>query len=251
MTPASFVGIDAHELSMHLHNAGRIAAAAPTVAVRALPLALGAEVVARVLAAPPGGGRGVISLAGMALEARLPDGLAEGQTLRLAVDRAQAGELLLRILREPAAGGDGDAGARLASALALAGDGELLRAALGLTGGEPVPLPGRAAAEVAVNPDDGAGADDRARPATAGFVLHSPELGPIEVQLTLDVGGVRAAVTTAAGEGARRAEATLPDLAARLERAVGRPPAVTASTRAPGTPAPPPPASLGGFTTYA
>jgi hypothetical protein len=183
MTPASFVGIDAHELSMQLHNAGRIAAAAPTVAVRALPLALGAEVVARVLAAPPGGGRGVISLAGMALEARLPDGLAEGQTLRLAVDRAQAGELVLRILREPAAGGD--AGARLASALALAGDGELLRAALGLTGGEPVPLPGRAAAEVAVDPE------------------------------------------------------------------VGRPAAVTASTRAPGTPAPRPPASLGGFTTYA
>jgi hypothetical protein len=85
------------------------------------------------------------------------------------------------------------------ASLALRGDGELLRAALGPAGG-PLWL----------------------RDGEAAFTLHSPHLGAVEVRIRLDAGGVRAAVTTPPGPVTERAAATLPDLVAGLERATGR-----------------------------
>jgi hypothetical protein len=100
--------------------------------------------------------------------------------------------------------------AGLAGGLALRGDGELLRAALGLAGGR-LWLPGAAAATVTVE----SGGE-------AAFTLHSPNLGAVEARIRLDAAGVWAAVTTPPGPMTERAAATLPDLVAGLERATGR-----------------------------
>lgn len=112
----------------------------------------------------------------------------------------------------------------LAGRLALRcdGDGELLRAALGLAGGQ-LWLPGGAAATVTVEPDSGheAGSDEDGG-GEAAFTLHCPRHGAVEVRIRLDAGGVRAAVTTPPGSMTDRAAATLPDLVAGLERATGR-----------------------------
>jgi hypothetical protein len=75
------------------------AAADPASGARPLALPLGKELVARILAAPEGGGRGLISLAGIVLEARLPPGLEAGRALRLQVTRADAEEVVVKIVR--------------------------------------------------------------------------------------------------------------------------------------------------------
>jgi hypothetical protein len=111
--------------------------------------------------------------------------------------------------------------AMLAGRLALRGDGEVLRAALGLAGG-PLWLPGAAAATVTVEPDSGQDGASEEGGGEAAFTLHSPHLGAVEVRIRLDAGGVWAAVTTPPGPMTRRAAATLPDLVAGLERATGR-----------------------------
>src|SRR5207245_4089300 len=61
---------------------------------RTLALEPGAELVARVVDAPAGGGRGTISLAGALLQARLPAGVERGQTLNLTVVRIDQTQLL-------------------------------------------------------------------------------------------------------------------------------------------------------------
>jgi hypothetical protein len=216
------------------------AAADPASGARPLLLAAGKELVARVVSAPPGGGRGLITLAGVVLEAALPAGLTAGQTLFLRVARADARELVVRI--QPQAQGEQDEQgmARLAGQLALRGDGELLRAALGLAGG-PLWLPGGAAATVTVEPDSGheVGSDEDG--GEAAFTLHCPRHGAVEVRIRLDAGGVRAAVTTPPGSMTDRAAATLPDLVAGLERATGRTGIATVQSRRGSRPGPTPP----------
>jgi hypothetical protein len=217
------------------------AAADPAWGARPLTLAAGKELVARVVSAPPAGGRGLITLAGVVLEARVPAGLAAGQTLSLRVPRADARELVVRIQPQAAGENDGQDTARLAGQLALRGDGELLRAALGLAGG-PLWLPGGAVAAVTIEPDSGPEASDRDDSGgEAAFTLHHPNVGAVEVRLRLDAAGVQAAVVTPAGGVAERAAATLPDLVAGLERATGRPGIASVRTRRDWERAPNPP----------
>src|SRR6476646_1982613 len=142
------------------------AAADPASGARPLALALGKELVARVLAAPEGGGRGLISLAGIALEARVPAGLEAGRALRLQVTRADAEEVVVKIVSDAAEHLDGAAAGRVAGELALRGDPDLLRAALALADG-PLWLPGGAAATVTVDPD-GHGEGSGSAPAAGG-----------------------------------------------------------------------------------
>jgi hypothetical protein len=214
-------------------------AAAEARAGGGLRLEAGGALVARVVAAPPGGGRGLLSLAGHLLEAHLPPGLEPGRTLPLRVERADAEALVLRIRPEPAH--DAAAAQRLAGDLALRGDGDLLRTAMALSGGI-VWLPGGPAAELAVQPD----ADEQARAAgpagEAAFVLHDPTLGAIEVRLQMAGGAVRAQVTTAPGALTERAEAGLPELVAALGRATGRPATAGMAPRPDSAAAPTPPA---------
>ena len=212
-------------------------------------LDVGAALVARVVSAPQSGGRGLIALAGMLLEARLPAGLAAGQTLHLRVTRADVHELVVRIQTAADDEHDQKAAAQLAGELALRGDGELLRVALGLAGG-PLWLPGGAAATITVEPeaeDDGAGQDGSG--GEAAFTLHCPQLGAVEVRLRLGPAGVRAGVITSPGHLTQIAEATLPDLVAGLERATGRPAAATLVPRSGSDPVPTPPG--GAFDGYA
>jgi Flagellar hook-length control protein FliK len=226
------------------------AATDPASGARPLALALGKELVARILAAPEGGGRGLISLAGIVLEARLPAGLEAGRALRLQVTRADAEEVVVKIVSDASGHSDPAAAGRMAGELALRGDPDLLRAALAIADG-PLWLPGGAAATVTVDPDgEGAGA---ARQPTSGgeaaFTLHCPHLGAIEVRLHVGPGGVRAGVVTPPGQTSELAESGLPELVAALERATGRPATAALAPRAASAPAPAPPS--GAFDGYA
>jgi hypothetical protein len=226
------------------------AATDPAAGARPLALALGKELVARILAAPEGGGMGLISLAGVVLEARLPAGLEAGRALRLQVARADAEEVVVKIVSDASGHSDQATAGRVAGELALRGDPDLLRAALALADG-PLWLPGGAAATVTVDPDsDGEAADQRrASGGEAAFTLHCPNLGAIEVRLHVGPGGVRAGVVTPPGQPSELAEAGLPELVAALERATGRPATAALSPRAASAPAPAPPS--GAFDGYA
>jgi len=227
------------------------AGSAPQVGPRLEP---GADLVARLISAPMNGGRGMISLAGMMLEAQLPSGLLPGQKLHLKVVEATPAQLRVRIVTQTAEADEiTDTVTKVAGELAARGDGALLRAALHFTDGSPLWLPGGVAAQIHVDSEahgEGDGEGPARGPAgEAGFVLHSPDLGAIEVRLRMAEGAVRATVVTAPGEASRLAAEGLPDLVAALERATGRPAVAMAAPREPRTAAPPPPE--GAFDGYA
>jgi hypothetical protein len=225
------------------------ATADPASGARPLALAAGKDLVARVVSAPLAGGRGLISLAGVILEARVPAGLAAGQLLNLRVTRLDAQELVVRIVQDAAGHADQQATSRLAGELALRCDGDLLRVALGLADG-PLWLPGGAAATITIEPEDEAEQDEAGRAGgEAAFTLHCPDLGAIEVRLRIGPGGVRAGVVTPAGRLAELAETALPELVAGLARATGRPAAAAVVARPATDPGPPPPG--GAFDGYA
>jgi hypothetical protein len=224
----------------------------------------GAEVVARVVEAPVNGGRGVLSLAGALLAARLPAGLVVGQTLALTVAGAERGEILLR-LRAAATGGgaEGAPRAKLAGALAASGDGDLVRIAAALQppgggvelpGGELVAIQLHAPAEAPhprIDGDvEGESPADRERDAEAGFVLHSAAFGPLEVRLQM-IGGALSATVVVDPAAADAARSALPDLAAGLARAVGAEVAVGLRERTDGAPRPAVPRTEEAFDAYA
>jgi hypothetical protein len=227
------------------------AGSAPQVGPRLEP---GADLVARLISAPVNGGRGMISLAGMMLEAQLPSGLLPGQKLHLKVVEATPAQLRVRIVTQTGEADEiTDTVTKLAGELAARGDGALLRAALHFADGSPLWLPGGLAAQIHVDPEAHGDADGEGPPrgpaGEAGFVLHSPDLGAIEVRLCMAEGAVQATVVTAPGEASRLAAEGLPDLVAALERATGRPAVAMAAPREPRAAAPPPPE--GAFDGYA
>jgi hypothetical protein len=209
-------------------------------AARGLALEPGSELVARVVTAADGSGRGTIALAGAVIPARLPHGVAAGSTLHLRVVRADPSEVVVRIRPEGGSGVQAAALAHAAGALAVSGDGDMLRAALALAGGRPLWLADGGAATVAVDADGSAGAGGAAA-GVAAFVLHSPTLGAVEVRITIAQGAVRAGVVTAPGEATEVAERSLDELRSALASATGRPAAVAVSPRPAGTSAPRPP----------
>jgi hypothetical protein len=224
------------------------ATADPASGARPLALAAGKDLVARVVSAPLAGGRGLISLAGVILEARVPPGLLAGQILQLRVTRADAQEVVVRIVHDAAEHPDQQTASRLAGELALRGDGDLLRVALGLANG-PRWLPGGAAATITIEPEDEAEKGAAGGGGEAAFTLHCPELGAIEVRLRISAGGVRAGVVTPAGTLTDLAETALPELVAGLERATGRPAVAAVLARSGSDQAPVPPE--GAFDGYA
>jgi hypothetical protein len=199
----------------------------------------GAEVVIRVLAAPPAGGRGLIALAGRRLAADLPPGLAAGQRLAVTVAAESPERVLLRIVRGPSGRGS-DHVARLAAALVASGDPELLKAAFSLAGpAGALPLPG--GGEVSLRIDADEKQDARAHESARALVtLHSPELGPIEVGLVLSQAGITAGVSVEPGRAVTLAGDGAGELKEALERAAGRPATVAVATRKPVDPRPAP-----------
>jgi hypothetical protein len=215
-------------------------AAADTRSAAPLRLEVGSQLVARLISTPVGVGRGLISLAGHLLEASLPPGLEPGATLPLRVERADAEQVLVRIVQDSGSGHDRAATQRLAGELAVRGDGDLLRASLAMSGST-VWLPGGPAAEVEVDPDEEADGKDGTSSGEAAFVLHDPVLGAIEVRLQMAAGSVRAAVTTPPGTLAERAADGLLELVKALEEATGRQAAAAVSERPPSASSPAPP----------
>jgi hypothetical protein len=208
--------------------------------LRELELRVGSEVAVRVVAAPPQGGQGAISLAGQLLRAQLPPGLAPNQKLAVQVARGEGNEVVLKVLHEPAAAEPRGDVARTAGALAVSGDPKLVQVAAELQQpGLALPLPNGDALALQVYPDGEAEGEQRdgAGEGEAAFVLHSAALGAIEVRLRLG-GGVLGVGVVVEPKAAAEARAALPELTAALARATRATPVVEVAARK----ASPPPA---------
>lgn len=187
---------------------------ATAFAVEETSLRPGSEVVARVMTAPPGGGAGLLSLAGAKVHARVPPGLTEGQKLTLTVvGLSESGEVILRARHD---------GERVEDA-----EDALFR----VTGW--IPLPGEAAAQIAVRPDEeGDGGEERRESGEAVVTVDGAALGPIELRLRLAGGALRVSVTVSA-PALEGAEAARRELATSLERGTGLPTVVEIRSREP------------------
>jgi hypothetical protein len=192
-----------------------------------LQVRVGAEVVLLVKEAPAEGGSGVVTLAGYSLGVQLPPGLSPGQTLAARVVAASSNQLLLRLIGDPEPEPAG-ALARVAGALAVSGDAELVVAACALAPPEfALPLPSGDALSVS----EWAGGEGPGAEATeVMFVLHSALIGPIAVRLRL-AGGVVAAEVEVEREVLALACGCANELGAALERATGRPARVGVAVR--------------------
>jgi hypothetical protein len=201
--------------------------AAAGALLRELALRAGSELAVRVAAAPPEGGRGVVSLAGLLLRAQLPPGLAEGQKLAVRVVKAEQGELVLKVLADGPAAPERAEVARAAGALAVSGEPKLVEVANALQQpGLALPLPNGDALTLNVQPDEEADGREPGDPGgEAAFVLHSAAVGPIEVRLRLGAGTLAVGVVVdPAAEPA--AQAAAPALAQALARVTKMRPAV-------------------------
>lgn len=167
-----------------------------------LTLRPGQRVVARVL--EQHAGRGLISLAGATLSARLPEEAAAGMTLRLQVEEVGPERVVLRALEEAPA-----------------------------PIGVPLPLPAGERAVLRVDEEDRDGEGRRAAGGgeSVALVYETPQLGPLHVRLDLTAGAVRAIVGAVPGEPHELALAGAEDLRLALERATGREAAVTVAPR--------------------
>ena len=228
------------------------------VLLQALELAAGAELAVRVHEAPPGGGRGVISLAGMLVPARLPEGVSPGQRLLVRVVGAARDEVTLRIQQDDAAAAAPGPGAlaRAAGALATSGDGQLVKVAVALQPqGLALPLGNGDVLTLSVPPagEEEADADSAGSGESGGeaaFVLHSATLGPIAVRLRLagDSASVHVAVDPEAEDLARTAA---DELREGVERATGASTVVSIAARTPADARPVPPPIASSLDAYA
>jgi hypothetical protein len=171
-------------------------------------LAIGRELMVRI-AAITGDGRGVLSLAGMMLEAELPANVRAGDELRLQVRELTPDKVVLAIQDDP----------RQQSATPPPPLIEAPR----------VPLPNGGSVQVTER--------DAGGPLTAGDQTHTlslrydaPTLGAIDMQFTLTAGALSLALTVAPGALAALDEHT-PRLADSLTAATERPTRVTVIPR--------------------
>ena len=171
---------------MDVQQTNAVSISAPQAA--AIRLRLGAEVAARVIEAPGPDGRGLLSLAGAVVRAKLPHGLHAGDRLQLHVAGRDGDQIVLRRVAEehPSAAG---VPSSVVAELAQSGDGDQLRAALALAGG-PIPLPGGRV--LTVEPDAGEESEgrERAEEGSVQVVLHTPALGALELRLGLHGGSL-------------------------------------------------------------
>jgi hypothetical protein len=168
-----------------------------------VPLTVGSILGARVLSRE--GDRGMLLLLGARLAAQLPEGVKEGDALRVRVQEASSEKLVLKVVETP--------------------DAPAAQAAAQLTTLPPLALPNGATARLFVEPDEEAGdvraSEDRAR--TVFVRYDSPVLGRIDIALTLTGDAIGAALQLSAGEPARAARAGVPDLQGALAAAAARP----------------------------
>jgi hypothetical protein len=166
-----------------------------------LPLPVGAVLPARVLTRE--GDRGTLLLAGARLAAQLPEGVAAGDALRVRVQEAAAGRLVLKIVEKD----------------------EPQAAQPQLVAPAPLALPGGAVARLFVEPEapSAGGAGDGGLPRTVHVRYDSPALGNIDVAVTLTPAAIGAVVALIADEPAQAARAGAPALQEALAAAAARP----------------------------
>jgi hypothetical protein len=225
---------------MQLEPTPSVSISAPQAA--AIRLRVGAEVAARVVEAAGPDGRGLLSLAGAIVRARLPLGLHAGEKLRLHVVGRDGDRIVLRRVAEerPAPAG---VPASVVAELAESGDGEQLRAAVALAGG-PIPLPGGRVLTVEPDGGDESSGRERGDEGSVRVVLHTPALGALELRLGLHGGSLDVSVVAGSGVAAAAAEA-VPALRVALESSTGLPPRIEVVERQGASPPPPPVAPLG------
>ncbi|MGH2859621.1 MAG: hypothetical protein ACRDMJ_19275 [Solirubrobacteraceae bacterium] len=188
-----------------------------TPEIRIVP---GRALMARVVSAGAGGGRGSLSIAGLLLEAELPESVAAGDELRLLVTDVNAERVLLTIA--PEHGGGQAKAAATPQAAPQSAPPPSTPSAGAWAPPPPVPLPG--GGTIQVRKRDGGGA------AGAGAGFHSlairydaPALGPVDLSLALDPASlhVRVMVSPTALAGARKGAGELREaLATELQRPV-------------------------------
>jgi hypothetical protein len=164
----------------------------------ALLLRPGATVMARVAARPPGE-LATLVLAGVPLNAELPDEVAEGQTLRLTVTEVTAERVLMKLdplPPSPAAPGQ-------------------------------APPPRVAVREAPRRARDAAGEEV----ASVALVFDSAALGRLDLRVVLGRGDVRAEIQAPAGASYESARGAARELQALLEAHVGRPARVDVAPR--------------------
>ena len=168
-----------------------------------VPLTVGSVLGARVLSRE--GDRGTLLMLGARLAAQLPEGVQEGDRLRVRIQESSPERLVLKVL-EPA-------------------DAPAAQPGAGLTALSPLALPGGATARLFVEPDEehpgATGAKDR--PRTVYLRYDSPVLGRIDVALTLTGEAIGAAIGLSAGEPARAARTGSAELQGALSAAAARP----------------------------
>lgn len=169
-----------------------------------LTLRPGMTVAARV--SERDGDRGLLHLAGMTLSAKLPDDVRAGDRLRLTVQEATAERLWLKVAEAPGS----EAGVPVGLAL---------------------PLPDGRATRVTVEERDAA--VDADVDADHAIVLRydSPELGPLDLRLSLEGDHVVARVSAGVGAPYALADGGADELRAALAQATDRPAQVAVSPR--------------------
>jgi hypothetical protein len=162
---------------------------------------------------------GLLVLAGTPVVAELPEEVAAGQRLRLAVAEVTAERVLLRVVGDPAAPG---APPPPGGSAPTAGGPAVPPPAIGL------PLPGLPAAHVTVaeRDEDRPGREEHeGEGGVSSVVLHydSPRLGRIGLRLTLAAGQVSAAISAPPGRAHELAGERAGELRTALARALDRP----------------------------
>ncbi len=174
-----------------------------------LTLDVGRELMVRV-AQVGSGGRGMLSLAGVLLEAELPPNVAAGQELRLVVRELTPQKVVLTVRSDQQPSAAGLIAPILAALVPMPGGGALRVEQQG----------GRRAARL---PDGGHSVKLR---------YDAPHLGAIDMHFTLAAsGGMRLSLLVSAGEPLAAAEAAAAQLQDRLQRTIGAGVALTVAPR--------------------
>jgi len=171
-----------------------------------LKLTVGRELMARVADVQPGG-KGTLSLAGMLLEAQLPEHLHPGQELRLQVRELSPHHVVLGIQQN------------LAQPFPTATPAQ-----------PPVPLPGGGLLQVGEHTSQSSG-DPAAETHTLTLRYDAPALGPVDMTFVLDHGSLRLAVRVAPGQSYEDARSHAGALADAIGIAAERPATVTVASR--------------------
>ena len=175
-----------------------------------LTLTPGRAMMARVVAAPPGGGRGSLAIAGFLVDAELPDGLRAGADLRLVVRDVDASRVTLQIT--PPGHPATPAAATPAPPAA-------------------VPLPGEMTLRVADDAGDGGRGGTRPGRHALSLSLDTPVLGTLDLRFELDPATLSVTVALAPGAALDRARAAAGELREAIAAQTGRPASVAVIAR--------------------